>query len=124
MSSVNDPDDLLLRLMSASTLRAKVLSENIANQNVPGYKRRVVRFEELLADKLAHAAATGKEGSLSEVAPRIDTDTATPSSPDGNNVSLELENNAMRENWLLYETYAAIMQSRNELMRASISEGR
>jgi flagellar basal-body rod protein FlgB len=124
MTSVNDPDDLLLRLMSASTLRAKVLSENIANQNVPGYKRRVVRFEELLADKLAGAAATGKEGSLAGIAPRIDTDTKTPSSPDGNNVSLELENNAMRENWLLYETYAAIMQSRNELMRASISEGR
>jgi flagellar basal-body rod protein FlgB len=124
MTSVNDPDDLLLRLMSASTLRAKVLSENVANQNVPGYKRRVVRFEELLADKLARAAATGKEGSLADIKPRIDTDKATPSSPDGNNVSLELENNAMRENWLLYETYAAIMQSRNEMMRASISEGR
>jgi flagellar basal-body rod protein FlgB len=119
MASVGDPNELLLRLMSASTLRARVLSENIANQNVPGYKRRVVRFEELLADKLAH-----KKGSLDGVAPRIDTDTATPSSPDGNNVSLELENNSMRENWLLYETYAAILQSRNEMMRASISEGR
>ena len=124
MTSVNDPNDLLLRLMSASTLRAKVLSQNVANQNVPGYKRRVVRFEELLADKLARSAATGKEGSLDGITPRIDTDTATPSSPDGNNVSLELENNAMRENWLLYETYAAIMQSRNEMLRASISEGR
>jgi flagellar basal-body rod protein FlgB len=110
--------------MSASTLRAKVLSENIANQNVPGYKRRVVRFEELLADELARAKATGQTGSLAGITPRIDTDKATPSSPDGNNVSLELENNAMRENWLLYETYATIMQSRNEMVRASISEGR
>ena len=124
MTSVNDPNELLLRLMSASTLRAKVLSENVANQNVPGYKRRVVRFEELLADRLAHAASTGKGGSLADIQPRIDTDKASPSSPDGNNVSLELENNAMRENWLLYETYAAILQSRNEMMRASISEGR
>lgn len=123
MTSVN-PDELLLRLMSASTLRAKVLSENIANQNVPGYKRRIVRFEELLADKLSRAKATGGAGSLDGIAPRIETDNATPSSPDGNNVSLELENNAMRENWLLYETYAAIMQSRNEMVRASISEGR
>jgi flagellar basal-body rod protein FlgB len=124
MASVNDPHELLMRLMSASTLRARVLSENIANQNVPGYKRRVVRFEELLADKLARAAASGRDGSLAGIAPRIDTDTATPSSPDGNNVSLELENNSMRENWLLYETYAAILQSRNEMLRASISEGR
>jgi flagellar basal-body rod protein FlgB len=119
MSSVGDPSELLLRLMSASTLRARVLSENIANQNVPGYKRRVVRFEELLAARIA-----GKSGSTADVAPRIDVDKATPSSPDGNNVSLELENNAMRENWLLYETYAAILQSRNEMLRASISEGR
>jgi flagellar basal-body rod protein FlgB len=124
MANVGDPNELLLRLMSASTLRARVLSENIANQNVPGYKRRVVRFEELLADKLAHAKGSAKSSSLDGVAPRIDTDTATPSSPDGNNVSLELENNSMRENWLLYETYAAILQSRNEMMRASIAEGR
>jgi flagellar basal-body rod protein FlgB len=118
MTNVGDPNELILRLMSASTLRARVLSENIANQNVPGYKRRVVRFEELLADKLS------REGELDGVQPRIDTDTKTPSSPDGNNVSLELENNSMRENWLLYETYAAILQSRNEMLRASIAEGR
>ena len=124
MASVNDPNELLLRLMSASTLRAKVLSQNIANQNVPGYKRRIVRFEEMLADKLSRSQSTGSKGSLDGIAPRIETDKATPSSPDGNNVSLELENNAMRENWLLYETYAAIMQSRNEMVRASISEGR
>ena len=118
MTSVGDPSQLLLRLMSASTLRARVLSENIANQNVPGYKRRVVRFEELLANQLAHGK--GPAG----VVPRIDTDTASPSSPDGNNVSLELESNAMRENFLLYETYAAILQTRNEMLRASMTEGR
>jgi flagellar basal-body rod protein FlgB len=121
MTSVGDPNEMLLRLMSASTLRARVLSENIANQNVPGYKRRVVRFEELLADKMARPNG---RGALAEIQPRIDTDSATPSSPDGNNVSLELESNSMRENWLLFETYAAILQSRNEMMRASISEGR
>ena len=119
MTSVGDPSELLLRLMSASTLRARVLSENIANQNVPGYKRRVVRFEDLLGSELAR-----KNGSPAEVVPRITTDTASPSSPDGNNVSLELENNALRENLLLYETYAAILQSRNEMLRVSISEGR
>ena len=44
MDGIGDRGDLLLRLMSASTLRARVLSDNIANQNVPGYKRRIVRF--------------------------------------------------------------------------------
>lgn len=119
MNSVGDSSEMLLRLMSASTLRARVLSENIANQNVPGYKRQVVRFEELLAERLKAGAR-----SLDAVEPLIQTDTATPSSPDGNNVSLELESNSMRENSLLYQTYAAILQTKNEMLRASISEGR
>jgi len=113
MNSVGDSSGMLLRLMSASALRAKVLSENIANQNVPGYKRQFVRFEDLLAEKLAHGAR-----SLDGV------DFATPASPDGNNVSLEVEANAMRENSLLYQTYAAILQTKHEMMRSSIMEGR
>jgi flagellar basal-body rod protein FlgB len=119
MQPAGDPNDLLLRLMSASTLRARVIADNIANQNVPGYKRQVVRFEDLLREKLEHGSS-----SLEDVEPKIETDRATPASADGNNVDLELETNASRENWLLYQTYAAILQSRNEMLRASISEGR
>lgn len=119
MESVGDSSKLLMRLMSASSLRARVLSDNIANQNVPGYKRQVVRFEELLAQQLSHGAR-----SLDGVEPKVVTDTLTPSSPDGNNVSLELENNAMRENWMLYQTYAAILQSKNDMVRSAITEGR
>lgn len=119
MNSVGDSSEMLFRLMSASTLRAKVLSENIANQNVPGYKRKIVRFEELLAERSAAGAR-----SLDEVTPRIEVDHASPASPDGNNVSLEVEANAMRENALLYQLYAAIMQTKFEMMQDSIREGR
>ena len=38
---------LLLRLMSAATLRARVLASNLANQNTPGFKRQEVRFEDV-----------------------------------------------------------------------------
>ena len=119
MDSVGDSSEMLSRLMSAATLRAKVLSENIANQNVPGYKRRVVRFEVLLAEHFSAGAR-----SLDRVAPRIDVDTLTPSSPDGNNVNLEVETNAMRENALLYQLYAQILQTKYDMMDASIREGR
>lgn len=119
MDSVGDSSGMLLRLMSASALRARVLSENIAHQNVPGYKRQVVRFEELLAEHLGRGAR-----SLDGVVPVVEKDLDTPASPDGNNVSLEVETNAMRENALLYQTYAQILQTKNELLRASIMEGR
>ena len=119
MTSVGDSSEMLSRLMSASTLRAKVLSENIANQNVPGYKRKIVRFEELLAEHFSAGAR-----SLDEVTPKIEVDTATPMGGNGNNVTLEVEANAMRENALLYQLYAAILQTKFDMVQDSIREGR
>ena len=47
---------LLVQLMSASSLRQKVIGNNIANQNVPGFKRQDVRFEGLVQEELASSA--------------------------------------------------------------------
>src|SRR5690349_15463092 len=100
MDMVGNEGRLLLRLMSASNLRQRVIADNIANESTPGFKRRVVRFEELLG-----AALDGRKGieddAFARIEPRIDTDLATPAGPDGNNVNLELENASMRENRLL-----------------------
>lgn len=111
--------DLLLKLLSASSLRARVIANNISNQNVPGFRRQVVRFEELLGAEMASGS-----GELAKVEPRIDTDRLTPGGPDGNNVSMEIERNAMVENRLLYDTYAQIMQTRTDMVRLAIQEGR
>ena len=110
--------DLLMRLLAASNERARVLANNIANQNTPGYERQVLRFEDLL-----HRAIEGGEDP-NEVQPILIGDKLTPGSPDGNNVNIELEMNSMRENRLLYEAYAAILSTRFEMMRASIDESR
>jgi flagellar basal-body rod protein FlgB len=117
MSAISDRDQILVRLMSAAALRARVLSENVANQNVPGYKRRVVTFE----DELRARVAAGRD--VAELAPKIETDVKSPSSPDGNNVNLELETNGLRENWVAYEIYAAMLQSRNNIMQTAITGG-
>jgi len=111
-------DDLLLRLLSASTERARVIAGNIANQNTPGYTRKVLRFEELL-----HAAMESG-GDLASVEPQIEEDLLTPASADGNNVNPELESNALRQNRLLYEAYASILGTRFELLRSSIESAR
>jgi flagellar basal-body rod protein FlgB len=94
-----------------------VIANNISSQNVPGFKRQVVRFEELLAAQLDSGI-----GDLASIQPRIDTDRLTPAGPDGNNVSMELERNAMVENRLLYDTYAQILQTRTDMMRLAIQE--
>jgi flagellar basal-body rod protein FlgB len=104
--------------MSASAARARVVASNIANANTPGYRRQVLRFEELLRGALDD----GRDPSA--VAPRVEDDLVTPARPDGNNVNLELELNADRQNRLLYETYATILQNHFELLRTSVESGR
>ena len=62
--------------------------------------------------------------SSNEVQPQILVDEDTPGGDDGNNVNMEDEMNSMRQNRLLYETYASILSSRFEVLRASIQDGR
>ncbi len=111
-------NDLLLRLLAATELRSRVVSGNLANLNTPGYKRQEVRFEDLLRTALRRGTDPG------QVEARIELDLESPARPDGNNVSLELEMNSLRENRLLYETYAAILEGRMNLQRIAVTEGR
>jgi len=119
MDFVGNEGRLLLKLMSASNLRHQVIADNIANASTPGFTRNVVRFEELLGSELG-----SQDPRLLRIEPRVEPDLATPAGPDGNNVNLEKETAAMRENRLLYETYAAILEARSGMMRASITESR
>jgi len=119
VQGANQGMDMLLRLIDATELRAKVLYANIANQNTPGYTRSDVKFEEHLRDAVRKGPSA-----VQTVEPEIALDTVSPSRPDGNNVTLELELNAMRENRLLYESYASILEGHFNLMRAAITEGR
>lgn len=112
-------NDLLVKLMSASSKRAEVIANNIANQNTPGFKRQTLEFEQLLS-----SAMRSDTQSLLRIDPKLSVDEATPGGADGNNVNIELEMNSMRQNRLLYETYASILSSRFEVLRASIENGR
>ena len=110
---------LLGRLMQSSQLRAKVLANNLANANTPGFVRQTVSFEETLQD----AITRGSQRDFDRAQPEIVDDLLSPPKPDGNNVTLELEMNSMRENRILYETYAAMLAGHFELMRAAVQDG-
>ena len=118
MDGVAGDIGLCLRLMSASSQRARVIASNIANENTPGYRRKVLEFEGLLGDALESG------GDVARIQPRVEEDAVTPARADGNNVVMELELNASRQNRLLYETYASILQTQFELVRAGIESGK
>ena len=107
--------ELLARMMDAATLRHEVLSNNLANQNTPGFTRSVVKFESLIRD-----AITGGNAKTQEVLPTVVPDELTPRGESGNNVNLESELNAIRENQLLFDTYASIMKSNFDILQSSI----
>lgn len=116
-----DGADLLKRLMSAATLRQDVIANNIASQNLPGYRRREVQFEELLARELEDGA---EPRDLASVEAEIVTDWDTPARADGNNVSAEEERSLLRENRVRFELYAAILRARTNLVSQAILRDR
>ena len=114
MQAIKEDSAVLLKLMSATSLRGRTLAANIANQNTPGYQRREVRFEELLASRLER----GRDPA--GVAPEVAVDEAAAPRADGNTVHMEDEVVAMRQNRILYELYASILRGRTNLVRSAI----
>ena len=110
---------LLLDLMSAATLRARVLAGNLANQNTPGYRRREVLFEDKL---LAEMRRSHPHLERIQAEVRIDPDAEIRA--DGNTVSVEEEVSVGRQNRLTYELYASILAGQNRLVNAAINMDR
>ncbi len=113
--------DLLLNLLSASALRARVIAGNLANQSTPGYERREVRFEESLA-KMLNNGTTGE--ALTDLRPEVSVDKDAEADAIGNTVDLESEVTASRENRLLYELYASILRGQHRLTEIAVRSER
>ena len=96
-----------------------VISQNIANVNTPDYKTRHLNFEEFLKQVENGKAKQGKLGSMP-----VELTTGLDDRADGNNVNMELELGSLRENRILYESYAAMLGGRFDLIRTAIESGR
>jgi flagellar basal body rod protein FlgB len=83
------------RMLDVLDARTKASIHNVANQNVPGFKRYVVRFEDLLRD----AQAAGEP--LDAVEPRTERDLSGP--PGQNNVVLMDELSVLGKTSLLHD---------------------
>ncbi len=108
-------NDLLMRLLSAVDFRARVLANNISNQNTPGYKRQELEFEDLLIAELRRP-----EPNLGRIEPKLVEDPDAVARADGNSVSMEEELGRMRENRIMYELYTSILRGQMNLIRSAI----
>ena len=107
-SNVFDYINVLGSTADAAATRHDIISNNIANVNTPGYKRKDIRFETELKHAFAHSDkdsvdARVKNLDLEALTPETYTDYAELSySYDGNNVDIDTENAILAKNEIKY----------------------
>lgn len=132
-SILSSPQELVLeRALASSSMRHKVISNNIANVNTPGFKRSDVVFEDKLAEALNPAKAvlartnprhmTGGHGG--SFAPFIATDVNTSFRTDGNNVDIDAEMANLAKNNIYYDAVAQQLGRYFSNLKSAINEGR
>ena len=105
----------LERAMQGSTLRQEALSENLANVNTPGYRRRDVDFH----SALQAAMPAGREA-VETTAFGAEVDAASPMRADGNSVDVDAESANLAENALEYQALSSVLNARGDIMRTAM----
>lgn len=89
--------------LDALWMKQRVISDNIANYETPGYKAKTVTFQNALSDAVRSEGGKGKY----HFQATVDADSDTASRPDGNNVNMEKET---IELWKTYAQYSYLSQ--------------
>ena len=115
----------LAKAMDGSAARHRVLADNIANVETPGFQRKDVAFHDQLRAALNSADNREKAmASLERVRPFTFLDPARSSRADGNTVDIEVEMGELAKNTLEYESSVQLLVSKLRGLRTVITEGR
>ena len=103
--------------LRGSSLRTKVIANNLANTDTPGYRRKDVRFEELLADALNSSKAASGPG---QVQGEVFEPMTTPVDSMGNDVDFQIEFGQMIKNGVMQKTYLRLLNKTYKQMELAI----
>ena len=125
--------DYLQKGLDATWLRNEVISNNIANEDTPGYKASEVRFENVLVSAISGSELelkTTREGhikkgspDLYELEPEVVTEENTSYRYDENNVDVEAEMVSLAQNTLQYYTMVSKINSEFNKLNMAIRGG-
>ncbi|MGE5329237.1 MAG: flagellar basal body rod protein FlgB [Deltaproteobacteria bacterium] len=125
---------VLQRALDASWTRNKVISNNIANVDTPGYKKQKVEFESYLADAVENKKIKGTvtnekhipvgAGNLNSLKINIREDNSTTMRLDGNNVDIDSEMADLAKNNIMYNALTEKISGTFRNLRTVINEGR
>ena len=123
----------LVSALDGLSTRQRVINNNIANINTPGFKASEVSFAGQLAQAMDDSSTlklkSTDPGHLGEsedstVSAQISTQTGTTQRLDGNNVDLEKEMVSLSETVLQYQTVSRLVSRRLAMTRTVIYEGK
>lgn len=118
-------DTRIEKALDVAWKRNEIISENIANVDTPGYKRKDVQFENYLNSELKHGSTSNFNSKLSNNdGIRVVYDNINYSYRlDGNNVDIEREMAIMAENTIRYYTLINRISSQFNKIRTIIKGG-
>ena len=105
----------LERALQGASMRHAALSENIANVNTPGYRRRDVDFHSAL-----QAAMPAGRDAIAATPIEAAVDTAAPMRADGNSVDMDAEAANLAQNALEYEALAQVLRARGDIIEIAL----
>jgi flagellar basal-body rod protein FlgB len=116
-----DSNYLLARkMMDYTAVRHEALASNLANVDVPGYKRLDVSSD--FQTQLNKAVSSNSTNAIDSVTPRIvKDDTAVSLRADGNNVEMDKEMMEMNRNSVEYEYAVRYLNHNYQMLRTAIS---
>nr|WP_231685177.1 flagellar basal body rod protein FlgB [Phosphitispora fastidiosa] len=123
---------MLEKGLDASALRNRVIADNLANVDTPGYKRSDVLFEEEL--RKAIGRETGLAGKLTHdrhipigrksefnVTPEVVRSEDASMRNDGNNVDIDREMAALAKNTIIYSVLAQELNGEFQKIKMAIN---
>lgn len=127
-TNVFDYINVLDKAADGSWLRNEAISNNIANNDTPNYKRQDVAFEDALRASILGAS----EGTLDKKIHNVDLKTIRPTvftdssqssyRLDGNNVDIDTENVYLARNQIYYQGVLAGINSEFNNMKTAIGK--
>jgi len=125
--------NILEKSLDAASLRNKVLSNNVANVDTPGFKRSDVDFSKILGEALGQVDQSEGELPLKVTSERhlqktemntnpVVEDDSTSYRTDGNNVDIEREMVYVAENGIYYNAVTRAISTQLSHLRTVITQ--
>jgi flagellar basal-body rod protein FlgB len=114
------------KVLDGTVSRHRVLADNIANVETPGYTRKEVSFEDQLNNVMTRSEnmSDDKISDIRNITPSVNSDDNAPRLENGNNVNIEHEVVELAKNSMQFETAAQLLTMEFRGIRSAISEGR